>query len=53
MAYQMAIILHVGSLSEPSLIEYLFRVVLHLVALGGLALLIRLVTSYGSGVRFR
>lgn len=48
-----AVILHVGSHSELSLLEYLYRVLLHLVAVGGLALLVRWVMGFGRIPSFR
>jgi hypothetical protein len=46
-----AVILHVGSHTALSLIEYLYRVLFHLVAVGGLALLVRWVIRIGTDNR--
>lgn len=40
MTVELAVVLHVGSISDLTLLDYLSRVLLHLVAVGGLALLV-------------
>lgn len=47
MALTQAVILHVGSIPELSLVEYLYRVLFHLLAFGGLALLVHWAMELG------